>query len=191
MKRKDAGPTMKDVAREAGVALGTVSRVFNGFPVGASYRRRVEAAAERLGYRLNSYARGLKTSRTHTAALLLPGIADPLHAALAEEVCKALARRDYRTMLALSHGDLDEERRNVRLMEQHSVDGIIGIACDPNLRVEGIPFVRICDLDEAQCGVGDMPRLAENCAMLLLWEGRDAAPTLVRVDGVTLERREG
>ena len=44
-------PTMKDVAREAGVALGTVSRVFNGYPVGEEYRERVEAAAEKLTYR--------------------------------------------------------------------------------------------------------------------------------------------
>ena len=37
-------PTMKDVAREAGVALGTVSKVVNGIPVGEEYRLRVEAA---------------------------------------------------------------------------------------------------------------------------------------------------
>ena len=53
---------MKDVAREAGVALGTVSRVFNGYPVGEEYRERVEAAAEKLNYRVNNYARGLKTN---------------------------------------------------------------------------------------------------------------------------------
>ena len=41
-------PTMKDVAQEAGVALGTVSKVFNGIPVGDSYRLRVEAAAKKL-----------------------------------------------------------------------------------------------------------------------------------------------
>ena len=55
---------MKDVAREAGVALGTVSRVFNGYPVGEEYRERVEAAAEKLNYRVNNYARGLKTNKT-------------------------------------------------------------------------------------------------------------------------------
>ena len=44
-------PTMKDVAQEAGVALGTVSKVFNGLPVGEEYRARVEDAAKRLGYK--------------------------------------------------------------------------------------------------------------------------------------------
>ena len=54
-------PTMKDVAREAGVALGTVSKVFNGIAVGKAYRDRVEAAAAQLGYSVDNYARGLRS----------------------------------------------------------------------------------------------------------------------------------
>ena len=77
MKQKDSSPTMKDVALEAGVALGTVSKVFNNLPVGESYRRRVEEAAQRLGYQVNSYARGLKTNKTYSVALILPNITDP------------------------------------------------------------------------------------------------------------------
>ena len=42
MKKENQAPTMKDVAREAGVALGTVSKVVNDLPVGESYRIRVE-----------------------------------------------------------------------------------------------------------------------------------------------------
>ena len=47
---KSSQPTMKDVAQEAGVALGTVSKVFNGIPVGDSYRTKVEDAAKKLAY---------------------------------------------------------------------------------------------------------------------------------------------
>ena len=50
---KKNAPTMKDVAQEAGVALGTVSKVFNGIAVGDSYRLRVETAAKKLGYEVN------------------------------------------------------------------------------------------------------------------------------------------
>ena len=42
---------MKDVAREAGVALGTVSKVMNGIPVGEQYRKKVEAAAKNWAIR--------------------------------------------------------------------------------------------------------------------------------------------
>ncbi|MGN0351436.1 MAG: LacI family DNA-binding transcriptional regulator, partial [Roseburia sp.] len=64
MKNKNSAPTMKDVALEAGVALGTVSKVINGLPVGESYRIRVEEAIRKLDYHVNSYAQGLKASKT-------------------------------------------------------------------------------------------------------------------------------
>ena len=51
MPTSGKSPTMKDVAREAGVSLGTVSNVFNGAHVGREYRQRVEEAARRLGTR--------------------------------------------------------------------------------------------------------------------------------------------
>ncbi len=81
MKKTDS-PTMKDVAREAGVALGTVSKVINNIPVGESYRQRVEDAIEKLGYHVNSYARGLKTNKTNCVALLMPSLRHPFFAIL-------------------------------------------------------------------------------------------------------------
>ena len=186
MKHRDGPPTMKDVAREAGVALGTVSKVFNGIPVGEDYRRRVEEAAARLGYQVNRYARGLKTNQSRMVALLLPDIVAPAWAALAQELCRALARRDYRMILALSHGDPDEEQRNILLMERHCVDGIIGVSCAGANRAR-VPFVRIADLDPGAYSVESAPRLAENCVDLLLWEG-DGEPVQVCVDGVTIIR---
>ena len=57
MKKQNA-PTMKDVAREAGVALGTVSKVINGIPVREEYRKKVEDAIAKLDYEVNTYARG-------------------------------------------------------------------------------------------------------------------------------------
>ena len=86
-------PTMKDVAREAGVALGTVSRVFNGFPVGEEYRERVEAAAEKLNYRVNNYARGLKINKTFCIGLLMPSLSHPFFATLIDELTACLMRR--------------------------------------------------------------------------------------------------
>lgn len=76
MNAHDA-PTMKDVAREANVSLGTVSKVINGIPVGEKYRKRVEAAATNLGYQVNNYARGLKTNRTYCVALVMPSLRHP------------------------------------------------------------------------------------------------------------------
>ena len=89
MKQNDA-PTMKDVAREAGVSLGTVSKVVNGIPVGEYYRKRVEAATEKLGYQVNSYARGLKTNKTNCIALVMPSLRHSFFAMLTNELTNAL-----------------------------------------------------------------------------------------------------
>ena len=73
MAKQNTAPTMKDVAKEAGVSLGTVSKVINGIPVGEEYRKKVEQAIKELDYHLNAYARGLKSNRTNTIAVVLPG----------------------------------------------------------------------------------------------------------------------
>ena len=56
MAKQNTAPTMKDVAKEAGVSLGTVSKVINGIPVGEEYRKKVEQAIKELDYHLNAYA---------------------------------------------------------------------------------------------------------------------------------------
>ena len=144
MKQKENAPTMKDVAREAGVALGTVSKVFNNIPVGEDYRRRVEAAAKRLGYQVNSYARGLKTNRTYSVALILPDVTHPFFSMLAQGVCSVLAQRGYRTILSTTAYDPDAEQRCIQMVQQNKVDGIIGLTYDPDLEVDPqLPYVSI------------------------------------------------
>ncbi len=144
MKQKENAPTMKDVAREAGVALGTVSKVFNDIPVGADYRKRVEEAARKLGYQVNSYARGLKTNRTFSVALILPDVTNPFFSLLAQEVCSALAQRGYRTILSITTYDPEAEQRCIRMVQQNKVDGIIGLTYTPDLDVDPrLPYVSI------------------------------------------------
>lgn len=141
MKRSPA-PTMKDVAQEAGVALGTVSKVFNDFPVGEAYRKRVLDAAEKLGYQLNSYARGLKTNKTYSIAVILPNIVNPFFSVLAQNICSSLTRRGYRMYLSITDFDPDAEQRYIRMAQQNQVDGIIGLTYNPALRIDGnVPFV--------------------------------------------------
>ena len=148
MKHKENAPTMKDVAREAGVALGTVSKVFNNILVGEDYRRRVEEAAKRLGYQVNSYARGLKTNRTCSAALILPNVTAPFFAMLAQEVCSALAQRGYRTVLFTTalceHRPVFQSQRPLRLLRQlrRRPDGG-GKAAGAGLRAPPVPAHRL------------------------------------------------
>lgn len=142
-KRKHA-PTMKDVAREAGVALGTVSKVVNGLPVGDTYRIRVEKAIKKLGYVVNSYAQGLKASRTYTVAFLVPNIIEPFFAQLTHHINRALLQRNYRMLLCTTDSDSNLEQQYVTMVQQNKVDGIIGLTYKPDLVIdENIPFVSI------------------------------------------------
>lgn len=144
MKKANSAPTMKDVAMEAGVALGTVSKVVNGLPVGDSYRVRVEDAIQKLNYRVNSYAQGLKANKTYTIALLVPNSSHPYYASLVYHINLALLKRKYRMILCSTDYDSDLEQEYITMAQQNQVDGIIGLTYNPNLVIEeGTPFVTI------------------------------------------------
>lgn len=135
---------MKDVALEAGVALGTVSKVINGLPVGESYRIRVEDAIKKLDYRVNSYAQGLKASKTYTVALLIPNTYHPYFSKLAYQINLSLLKRKYRMLLCSTDYDHNSEQEYITMAQQNKVDGIIGLTYNPDLHVEeNVPFVSI------------------------------------------------
>ncbi len=137
-------PTMKDVAREAGVSLGTVSKVVNGIPVGKEYKDKVEAAISKLEYRINSYAKGLKSSQTYTVAVMVPNLISPFFAKLVDCINRELSARKYRMLFYATDYDPEQEQEMVMLAEQQKVDGIIVLSYNPNLKVsEDVPLVSI------------------------------------------------
>ena len=77
-------PTLKDLAREAGVSLASASYAVNGNgSVGEQTRAHILAVAQRIGYRQNVAARAMKTGRSGTLALVVPDLANPFFPALA------------------------------------------------------------------------------------------------------------
>lgn len=137
-------PTMKDVAREAGVAIGTVSKVFNNLPVGDEYRIRVEKAAKELGYQVNQYARGLRANKTYTVALILPGVHHPFFSALAQHICVDLSKRNHRMLLCVTESNPAIEQSCINMVRMNKADGIIALTYGPNLEIgDDLPFVSI------------------------------------------------
>lgn len=135
MNKNDA-PTMKDVARQAGVSLGTVSKVVNGIAVGESYRRRVEAAMKKLDYQVNSYARGLKTNKTNCVALVMPSMRHSFFATLTDELTNSLMQRGYRAQLIITNFDSVAENACFTLARQNKIDGIIALSYSRDLDVD-------------------------------------------------------
>ena len=74
---KKSAPTLKDIARETGVHVSTVSRALNPSTrtsITDDVVKKIKDAAEQLGYRPNRVAAGLRTSRTMTVGLMIPDI---------------------------------------------------------------------------------------------------------------------
>lgn len=158
MGKQHSLPTMKDVAREAGVAIGTVSKVVNHIPVSEEYRIRVEEAIHKLDYQINSYAQGLKSAKTYTVALLIPNTKEPFFAALACEINLALLRRQYRMLLCCTESDFSREQEYIKMVRMNKADGMIALTYHTELAIgEGVRFVSIdCSLgSEFPCIASD------------------------------------
>lgn len=144
MPGEKSAPTMADVARKAGVALGTVSKVVNGQPVGESYRLRVEDAIRELGYQINTSGRALRTDKTRIIAVIIPNTLNPFFSSLVYHINMALEKRDHRMMLCFTEYDRSREAEYIQMVRQNRVDGIIALTYNPDLVIpEDIPFVTI------------------------------------------------
>ena len=144
MEKKASSPTMKNVAQEAGVALSTVSKVVNGLPVGQPYKIRVENAIKKLNYQVNSYAQGLKSSKTYTVALLIPNTQNPFFSSLTYHINIALLRKNYKMLLCCTDSNSSQEQEYITMAQQNKVDGIIGLTYNPELVIEkNTPYVSI------------------------------------------------
>ena len=141
-------PTIKDIAAEAGVALGTASRALSGNgSVADETRQRVLAAAERLDYIPNAQARSLRSERTETIGLLIPDVRNPFFAELAHVVEREARAAGLSVVLCGANEDPELMREYVLVLRRQRVDGIIvapfSTAHDTLASVEeaGIPLV--------------------------------------------------
>lgn len=150
MAKQSTAPTMKDVAKEAGVSLGTVSKVINGIPVGEEYRKKVEQAIKALDYHINAYAKGLKNNRTYTVAVILPNMINPFFSLVAHYINRALVKHGYRMLLCDTDYDYTKEQEMVQMAEQNKVDGIIALTYNPDLKIS--PEIRSVSIDRYLSG---------------------------------------
>ena len=118
--------TMKDVAREAGVSLGTVSNVLNNRPfVTEENRNRTWEAIAKLGYRKNTIASQMRSNRSHTVGLIIPDIANPFYADIARGVGDEMHSGDYTVFLCNTDRDARTEQEMIETLRSKGVDGII------------------------------------------------------------------
>ena len=119
-------PTIRDVAARAGVTDMTVSRVMNrSGPVSDAVRARVEKAIDDLGYVPSRIARGLRSRRTRTLALIVSDIRNPFFTTIARGVEDAAFAHDHLVMLCNTDESEAEEIRYIEMLTGQNVDGIL------------------------------------------------------------------
>ena len=118
--------SIQEVAKKAGVGVGTVSRVINdsGY-VSEKTRKIVEEVIEELNYKPNELARNLFRNRTNIVAIITPAIGNPYYATLYSEVENRLRKYGYKTMLCNTIGEATNEEAYLEMLERNMVDGII------------------------------------------------------------------
>lgn len=174
--------SIKDVAREAGVSVATVSRTFSGAqPVSEEVKERVREAALRIGYRPNALARSLRVEETRMLGLVIPSIVNPFFTTLARAIEDAAWEEGYSIMLGNTDENPEKEGRYLELLMQKRVDGIIvspARAESPFLRrvVDEVPVVfidRLADGVEAPVVRAEGGRAVTELAEYLIGLGHE------------------
>jgi LacI family transcriptional regulator len=126
--------TIKDVAREAGVSVATVSRVWNEAAfVSTETRQRVAAVAARLGYSPHGAARSLITRTTHALGVLLPDLYGEFFSEIIRGIDHTAQAAGYHILVSSSHDSKDEIDAALRSMRGR-VDGLIIMSPDLEAR---------------------------------------------------------
>lgn len=136
---------LSDVARRAGVGVGTASRALSGKGyVDAQTRDRVVAAATELDYRPNAAARALRERRTRVVGLLLPDISNEFYTASAAVLQTVLSEHGFQLIVATTGNDPAAEQHALHAMLDRQVDGIVHVPVDPTaLLPTGVPLVQL------------------------------------------------
>jgi LacI family transcriptional regulator len=157
--RRNGRVTIRDVARLAGVSLGTASNVLNNPQVvTAPTRRRVLDAIAKTGFVRSTAAHQLRVGRSLTVGVVLLDLANPFFAEMVRGAEGVLRDNGYVLMVCSSDESVDQERRYLRALEEHRVDGLLITPVERDLShlarfpERGVPTV-LLDRDAGETGL--------------------------------------
>ena len=122
--------TMKDLARETGLGLATLSKYFNGGNVREKNRLLIEAAVKKLHYVPNEVARSLKTQQTRVIGVIIPELSNAFITSIISSMEDILRRHDYAVIVCDCRSDPKREKEAVDFLMHRRVDGLISMATD-------------------------------------------------------------
>lgn len=125
---------LKDIARDLGVSLITVSKALRGKDdISEETRQRVLKRMAELNYRPNMLARGLASGRTFIVGLIVPDLLHPFFAEFAKSLSGVLRKHNYGLILASSEEDPEIERQEIRTTLARGIDALLIASCQPTL----------------------------------------------------------
>ncbi len=117
---------IKDIAKEVGTSIATVSRALNNKEgVSDDMRKRVLLKAKELGYIANGLARGMKTSKTFTVGVLISDIKNPYFSEVISSMERVLYAKKYNLIICNVGENSTKEREYLELLVSKSVDGLL------------------------------------------------------------------
>lgn len=139
--------TIKDISRETGLSVGTVSRVFNnrGY-ISQDARDKVDEAVKKLNYKPNAIARSLSQSTSKLIGVIVPHIAHPFFSALLGSIEEAAGRYGYSLLLFKTDGNTERESLMIDKCTEYRVSGLIlcsGRFSDTRLEKHEFPVVAL------------------------------------------------
>lgn len=119
--------TIKDIAKQAGVSVTTVSKILNGRDenISDATRTRVKQVVQENNYITNAVARGLKTKKTNIIGFILPDIVNPYFPEIARGIEDVARDAGFGVIYCNTDNDLKREREYLEFLKARMVDGII------------------------------------------------------------------
>lgn len=153
--------TIRDVARVAGVGIGTVSRVLSGHPnVAEATRQRVQAAIEQLDYRSSPVARALRRGRTGVIEVLVPLFTRHFYVEVLRGIAEAATTGGYTLLIRTIERPADRDRAFAACGAAGTTDGVLLVSLAPpaallhRLAAAGVPLVLVDRTDGGPAGIG-------------------------------------
>jgi LacI family transcriptional regulator len=124
--------TIRDVAKESGFSSTTVSIVLNNAPLSRyippATKKRIERAAQKLGYRPNQFARSLRSKRSHTVGVMVFDMTDPYCTLILRGIENTLYQSSYLPILTDVHNERSRFERYLEMLLDRRVEGLIVLA---------------------------------------------------------------
>jgi LacI family transcriptional regulator len=193
---------MKDIARDLGVSIITISKVLRNHPdIGDETRERVLARVKELDYRPNFAARSLVTGRSYLVGLVVPDLIHPFFAEVAKSLSDVLRRNGYYLIVSSAEEDPELEEQEINQLLARRLDTLIVASCRSTVELffrmekQEMPYVlldrelpglsaNLVGVDDEAVGMLATRHLIEiGCKRIAHIRGPEYSPALQRLEG--------